>query len=131
MRQPPVERPRMQRRWLLIGGVVLVLFISISSIVRFYTDLLWFGELGFTSVFWKMLTTRLAVGAIGGVLAGVILLINLEVARRSAPRYRFVTAGSDIAEQYRSAFRPYARLANLVMAGLVAVFTGLSTSAMW
>ena len=124
-------RPRVPRRWVIIGAIVLILFISISSIVRFYTDLLWFGELGFTGVFWKILWTRVGIGVIGGFLAGVIVLANLEIARRTAPRYRFVTAGTDIAEQYRSAFRPYARLANIVLAAIVAFFTGLSTSAVW
>lgn len=127
----PQQRPRIQRRWIIIGGIVLILFISISSIVRFYTDLLWFTEVNFASVFWKILWTRVSIGVVGGVLAGVIILTNLEVARRVAPRYRFVTAGTDIAEQYRSAFRPYARLANFALAGVVALFTGLSTSAVW
>jgi uncharacterized membrane protein (UPF0182 family) len=115
----------------VIGGIVLFLFISLSSIVRFYTDMLWFGELGFLSVFWKILWTRIGVGLVGGIAAGLIVFINLEVARRAAPRYRFVTPDTDIAEQYRTAFRPYARLANIVLALVVAFFTGLSTSAVW
>ncbi len=127
----PAARPRVQRRWIVLAAIVLILFISISSIVRFYTDLLWFGELDLTGVFWKILWTRVGIGIVGGLLAGVIVLANLEVARRSAPRYRFVTTGTDITEQYRSAFRPYARLANIVLAAIVAFFTGLSTSAVW
>ncbi len=130
MRRPPGPR-RVNRRWFVIGGIVLVLFISASSIVRFYTDLLWFTELGFASIFWKILWTRVGVGLIGGIGAGVLVFINLEIARRVAPRYRFVTADNDIAEQYRSAFRPYARLANIVLSLIVALFTGLSTSAVW
>lgn len=125
------QRPRVQRRWFVIGGIVLVLFISISSIVRFYTDLLWFDELGFTNIFWKILWTRVGVGIVGGLLAGIVVLANLEVARRAAPRHRFVAPGGDITEQYRTAFRPYARLANIVMAAIVALFTGLSTSGTW
>lgn len=127
-RQP---RPRIQRRWIVIGGVVILLFISISSIVRFYTDVLWFGELGLTNVFWKILWTRFGVGVVGGVGAGIIVLANLEVARRAAPRHRFVATGGDITEQYRTAFRPYARLANLAIAAVIAFFTGLSTSGSW
>jgi uncharacterized membrane protein (UPF0182 family) len=130
MRQPPT-RPRVQRRWLIIGGVAVLLFISGSTVVRFYTDLLWFDELGFASVFWKIISTRAAVGTVGGLVAGIVVLVNLEIARRSAPRYRFVTAGTDVAEQYRSAFRPYARIASIGISALVAVFTGLSTSAVW
>jgi hypothetical protein len=120
-----------QRRWFVIGGIVLLLFISISSIVRFYTDVLWFGELGFTDVFWKILWTRFGVGLVGGVGAGIIVLANLEVARRVAPRFRFAAAAGDVTEQYRTAFRPYARLANLGIAAVVAFFTGLSTSGAW
>lgn len=127
----PPQRPRIRRRWFIVGGVILVAFISISSIVRFYTDLLWFHEIGLAKVFWKIIWTRVGIGVAGGVIAGIVILANLEVARRAAPRYRFVTAGSDLTEQYRSAFRPYARIANLAMAALVAFFTGLSTSAAW
>jgi uncharacterized membrane protein (UPF0182 family) len=129
MRRP--GRPRVQRRWIIIGGIVLVLFISISSLVRFYTDLLWFGELNFTSVFWRIFWARAGFGIVGGLLAGILVYVNLEVARRAAPRYRFVGPGDDVAEQYRSAFRPYARLANIVLAAVVAFFTGLSTSGSW
>ncbi len=129
MRSPP--RPRIQRRWFVIGGIVVVLFISISSIVRFYTDVLWFDELGFTNIFWKILWTRVGVGIVGGAIAGIVVLANLEVARRVAPQYRFVPAGGDVTEQYRAAFRPYARLANIVIAAVVGLFTGLSTSGTW
>ncbi len=129
MRTP--ARPRLQRRWFVVGAVVLVLLISISSVVRFYTDLLWFHELHLARVFWKIIWTRLGIGVVGGVAAGLVVYLNLEVARRAAPRYRFVTPGEDLTEQYRSAFRPYARIANLLMAAVVAFFTGLSTSAAW
>jgi hypothetical protein len=129
VRTPP--RPRIRRRWLVIGGIVLLAFISINSVVRFYTDLLWFTELHFASVFWKIMWTRIGVGTIGGLVAALVVLANLEVARRGAPRTRFVTPGGDIAEQYRSVFRPYARVANLALAAVVGFFTGLSTSAAW
>ncbi|MGH2760295.1 MAG: UPF0182 family protein, partial [Actinomycetota bacterium] len=126
------QRPRIQRRWFVIGGIILVLFISISSIVRFYTDVLWFDELGFTTVFWKILWTRIGVGVVGGAIAAIVVFANLEVARRAAPRHRFVAAGGgDITEQYRTAFRPYARLASIVVAAVVGLFTGLSTSGAW
>jgi uncharacterized membrane protein (UPF0182 family) len=127
----PAQRPRIRRRWIIIAAIVLIAFISISSVVRFYTDLLWFHEVGFAKVFWKIIWTRVGIGTVGGVLAGLVIFANLEVARRAAPRYRFVTAGSDLTEQYRSAFRPYARVANLAMSAVVAFFTGLSTSAAW
>lgn len=131
MRPAQQQRPRIRRRWIVIGAIVFLLFISVSSIVRFYTDLLWFDEVDLASVFWTIFYTRIGVGVVAGLFAGLIVLVNLEVARRVAPQYRFVSGGSDLAEQYRSVFRPYARWANLGAAAVVAFFTGLSASAAW
>jgi uncharacterized protein len=124
-------RPRIRRRWIVLAVLVVVLLVSIGSLVNFYTDLLWFDEVGFVSVFWTILATRIGVGVVAGVAAALVVLANLEVARRWAPTHRFVAPGADLAEQYRTAFRPYARLANLGAAAIVGLFTGLSSSAAW
>jgi len=74
-----------RRFWLTIGIIALLIMIFGSSIVRFYTDWLWFGEVGYRSVFWTRLTTRVELGLIAGVLFFVIVYSNLWVARRLAP----------------------------------------------
>jgi hypothetical protein len=128
VRQQPRRR---RRRWFIAAGVVFLLLISIGSVVRFYTDLLWFQEVRFGAVFWRMMWSRLAVGVVGGVVAGAVLYVNLEVARRAAPRYRFVTPAGDVAERYRSMFQPYAAWANLGLAAFVGFLTGASVSTQW
>ncbi len=74
-----------RRFWPIVGVIAFFLLIFGSSITRFYTDWLWFGEVGYTSVFWTTLKTKLALGLIGGVAFFVVLFTNLWLARRLAP----------------------------------------------
>lgn len=111
--------------------MVFLALVSLSSVVRFYTDLLWFHELKLNAVFWRIVSTRLALGLVGGVVTAAIIYVNLEVARATAPKYRFVSPAGEVAERYRSMFQPYARWANIGIAALVGLLTGLSTSAAW
>ena len=64
-------------KWLLVVAAVVVLFVLLSLLRGFYTDWLWFGELGFRGVYIKVLVTRVVLflvwGGIFGVLAGVSL----------------------------------------------------------
>ena len=124
-------RPRIRRRWFILAGIVFVVLVSLGSLIRFYTDLLWFQELDLTSVFWTVLWTRVGVGVAIGLIAALLIWVNLEVARYGAPRHRFVGTGPDIAEQYRNLLRPYARLVNAGAAAVVGLLTGLSASSAW
>lgn len=66
--------------WLLVGALVLlqVLFI----VVRFYTDWLWFVELGYTSLFTRIWSVRLGLFAFFSLLFFVVLYLNLALAHR-------------------------------------------------
>ena len=67
-----VRLPSRQRRWpaYVIAAIVLLgLLFTIMS--QFYVDLLWFREVGYTTVFWTELRTKLLLGvAFGAVFFG-------------------------------------------------------------
>ncbi len=62
---------------LLVG---LLLFMGAPSLVRFYTDWLWFGEVGFQHVFLAMLQSQGTLFTITFVLATAWLVMNLNIA---------------------------------------------------
>ena len=76
----------------VIAIVIFAILIFGGALVRFYTDWLWFGEVGYRSVFWKVFTSQLQLGLVTGILFFVIVYSNLLLARRFAPpipsRYR-------------------------------------------
>ncbi len=53
---------------------LVVLLLSSNLLAYFYTDLLWFQEVGLTSVLWKSLGTQVLVGVIVGAVNLWLLL---------------------------------------------------------
>jgi len=57
-----MEEVILRLRWRLILIIVFVLlFILAPTLARWYTDWLWFGELGYRRVFWIPLLSRIGV----------------------------------------------------------------------
>ncbi|HEY1407454.1 MAG TPA: UPF0182 family protein, partial [Promineifilum sp.] len=79
-------RPYGSGRLLIFAGLILLLFFSLGSIATFYTDFLWFQNLGFRDMFAKRLAVRAVVFVVALVIALGVLLGNWLFARRRALR---------------------------------------------
>src|SRR6266540_6683242 len=80
--RPPIGLPKLSRRsWILliIAATVILLLLVGARLLDTYVDWLWFGEVGFRSVFSTVLLTRI------GLFFGVGLLVGgtLEIGRAS------------------------------------------------
>src|SRR5918994_962118 len=65
---------------LLTFAVLALLFFAGPSLVRFYTDWLWFGEVGYQQVFLTMLRAQGTLFTITFAIAAVWLTANLRFA---------------------------------------------------
>ena len=76
-------------KWIvgIIIIVLVVLILSASWLSTFYTDYLWYKEVGKTSIFWKVIWTKIWLFFAFGLLFFAILYGNLWMARRFTPRY--------------------------------------------
>ncbi|MFA6001158.1 MAG: UPF0182 family protein [Thermoleophilia bacterium] len=83
---------------LSIAAVIILIFIFLAQGIYLYTEWLWFGEVGFTSVFLKTLTTKIWMGLAAGGVFFAIVYGNMLLARRMAPRYQF-GPGTEIIER--------------------------------
>ncbi len=69
-----------------LGLLIILLLIGGRMVVGFYTDLLWFNQLRFGSVFWTRWFTEVGVRTAAAVLAAAVVFGNLwVVARRLGP----------------------------------------------
>ncbi|MEA2447183.1 MAG: uncharacterized protein QOK47_820 [Actinomycetota bacterium] len=123
---PPARRPP-RRRFIIIGLIIAVL-LSANFIAYFYTDLLWFKEVGFQSVLYKSLGTQFAVGAAVGVVVAVFIWLNLWFASRVAPAYELRREPID---QYRHLMTPYLGWIRLAAAVVFGFFAGAIASSQW
>jgi uncharacterized membrane protein (UPF0182 family) len=73
---------RTQRILILLVGVLVLLFLLFMLLSGFYTDLLWFENLEFSSVFWTALWAKIGVFLVFGLLFFLFFLGNLLIARR-------------------------------------------------
>jgi uncharacterized membrane protein (UPF0182 family) len=106
---------------LLLGGVIISL----------YTDLLWFGSVGYREVFTTVLTTRLLLFIGFGLLMALIVGVNVVLAYRLRPPFRPMSLEQQNLERYRVAVEPFLTPVLLLGAGVFGLFAGLSAAARW
>ena len=69
-----------------LGLALLVALIIGRLLVGVYTELLWYNQVGYASVFWTRWVTAVSVRAVMAVLAAAVVFGNLwVVARRLGP----------------------------------------------
>ncbi len=110
----------------LVGAAVLL-----SALSGLYIDVLWFREVGFSSVFWGRVWAQLALASTFGVAFFVLLYVNLLIVRAIRPPYQVMGVGQDYAERYRVAFEPHARWATPAVAVVFAVFAAVGVAGQW
>lgn len=131
-RQPPPPR-RSQRRVGLaaIVGVVFFLLTSVRGIAGFFTDMLWFDELGFASVWRGVLGVKIVLSLVFTLGFFLLLWINLVIADRIAPTFRPMGPEDEIVVRYQEVVGPHAGKARAAIAALLALMAGSGMSGQW
>jgi uncharacterized membrane protein (UPF0182 family) len=123
---------RGRRRWVLLGvGILVVLLVILAGLSGFYVNILWFREVHQSGVFWTTFWSKVLLGFVFGAIFFVLLLANLLIVRRLAPRFRVFSPEQEVIERYRAAFEPYARYLVPAFAALIAIFVGVAASGQW
>ncbi len=130
--RPPIGMPKLSRRakiLLSIAGVLILVLLVGARLLDTYVDWLWFGEVGFQSVFTTQLVTRLILFFSIALLVGGLLALSLTVAYRSRPVFVPVSGADDPLARYRSTIVQRVRLFGIgipLVVGLIAGATGQS-----
>ncbi len=90
----------LKRPWVLFALILVFFLLVWPAVVGFYTELLWFREVGYVEVFRTAIWSKLALGVGGFVVATLFIWLNLKLALRfsSAGRsrvVRFITVNSE------------------------------------
>ena len=76
---------RRSRTMIVASAVIVGLLIIGPRFIDTYVNWLWFGELGYRSVFTTVLFTRLIVFLVAGLLVGAIVFAGMALAYRTRP----------------------------------------------
>ncbi|MGO8758293.1 MAG: UPF0182 family protein [Terracidiphilus sp.] len=130
---PTSAKPH-RRRWgvYVLIAVVLAIFIGARTAISYWVDLLWFGSLGYTSVFWKSFSLEWGTFAAFAAMTFAILLAAFFTLRHShaadLPQTHTIYFGG------RPVELPVARflgIAAVVAAVAIAIVTGFAMQAQW
>lgn len=128
-------QPPKRRWWLAISGVVVALIVLFArSTAVFYTDLLWYKEVGYTDVFWRRISSQFSLALIFGVFVFIVIYVNLMIVARSRKAYAPASARragpeEEVLFRYREYAAPYYRWASAAVAGFFALTLGASARA--
>src|SRR6478609_9358333 len=133
--QPPAAaaaRPAARRRILVPTLIVLGVFvIGFLLFTGFYTDLLWYRSIGFSSVFSKVILTRIGLFVGFGALMALIVGANIVIAYRLRPPFRPQHPEQESLERYRSALDPFKKVVLIAVAAGIGVLSGASAASEW
>ncbi|MEY4296605.1 MAG: hypothetical protein RL016_451, partial [Actinomycetota bacterium] len=108
----PARRLGPVRLSVLILAAIAILVVSGSG---FYTDVLWFNQLGYGDVFTTGIWARAAVFAAAAITFGGLTWASLYVAYRSRPIYSRVGEVSEFFAPYRELVDALRRIALVVV----------------
>jgi len=119
-----MKKPSPLALTLIILAVIAGALVALSG---FYVDWLWFQSVGFTSVWSKVLTTKVSLFIGAGLLTSLIISLNIYLAFRRRPFYVPTSIEADNLERYRATIDP---IRKLVFAGiaLVLIYFGGSSA---
>ena len=75
------------KKFIIIAAVLAVLAGIIAAWVNIYPDVLWFGMVEHLSIYIKILTTKIFVGVIVGLVYLIVLLTNLFIVYKFTPAH--------------------------------------------
>ena len=131
--RPAARMPKLTRRsrtLIAIALTVIGLLLVGPRFIDAYVDWLWFGELGYRSVFTTVLVTRLIVFVVIGLLVGGIVFASLAMAYRTRPVF-VPSNGSDPVARYRTVVMSRLRVIAIGVPVAIGLLAGVVAQTYW
>ena len=132
-REEPVTRGSSRRsRALVITAVVLVVaFFALTAFANFYTNVLWYRDIGYGTVYSRLLWTKIALFLIFGLLMAAVVVVNMVVAFRLRPLFHPQSPEQTGLDRYRQAVTPIRTWLVTGLGVLLGLFAGTSAAGEW
>ncbi len=131
--RPAARMPKLTRRsrtLITIALAVILLLLVGPRLIDGYVDWLWFGELGYRSVFTTVLLTRLVLFLVVGLLVGGIVFAGLALAYRTRPVF-VPSNGNDPVARYRTVVMSRLRVIAAGIPVAIGLLAGIIAQSYW
>lgn len=123
---------RRRRNPLVITALVLLVIVfAVVLMAQFWTEVMWFDQLGFATVLWTEWGTRAALFVAGFLVMAAAIFTSVTIAYRSRPIYAPSNREQVSLDQYREAIEPLRKVVVIVGPAVVGLFAGVAASQQW
>ncbi|MDC5698799.1 UPF0182 family protein [Intrasporangium calvum] len=122
---PPNRSPLITA--LVVAGALLLV---VATLATFWTEVLWYQSVDFSSVFATQLVTKLVLGLVGGLFTAAVVWSSIHVAFRNRPIYA-PSPETQAMEHYRQLVEPMRKTATVAAPLAIGLFAGLSAATQW
>ncbi|MDZ4268992.1 MAG: UPF0182 family protein, partial [Mycobacterium sp.] len=132
--RPAARMPKLTRRSRILIGVSLAAVLLLLIGPRFidtYVSWLWFGELGYRSVFTTQIVTRLIIFFVVAILIGAVVFAAMALAYRTRPVFVPTAGPNDPIAGYRTAVMSRLRLVGIGVPAFIGVLSGFVAQSYW
>ncbi|MFM6841432.1 MAG: UPF0182 family protein [Candidatus Planktophila sp.] len=112
-------------------GILVALGAIFISLSGFYIDWLWFKSVDFTSVWSKVLTTKVELFLIAGLISSIVISLNIYLAYKRRPFYVPTSIELNGVERIRAQIEPIIRWVFLGLFVAITYFAGTSATLYW
>jgi uncharacterized membrane protein (UPF0182 family) len=120
-------------RWVIgiFVAVLVVLLVFSHNIASFYTNILWYGSVGFTSVWVKTFTIQLGLACTFTAVLFALIWSNLSLAERLAPLSATLSPGDSLVSRWQELTFGRTRWIRLLVTAFFALIGGISAHSQW
>ena len=132
--RPAAKMPSLTRRsriWIAVAVAAVLLLLIGPRFVDTYVDWLWFGEVGYRSVWTTQVMTRLVLFLVVAALIGGVVFAALALAYRTRPVFVPTAGPNDPVARYRTAVMSRLRLVGIGVPVFVGLMAGFVAQSYW
>ena len=115
----------------ITAGILVALGAIFVSLSGFYIDWLWFKSVDFTNVWSKVLTTKIELFLIAGLITSIVISLNVFIAYKRRPFYVPTSIEINGVERIRAQIDPIIRWVFLALFVALTYFAGTSGTLYW
>lgn len=132
--RPAARMPKLTRRSRILIAVALAVVLLLlvgPRVIDTYVDWLWFGELGYRSVFTTRLMTEIVLGLAAAVVFGALVFGGMTLAYRTRPVFVPSAGPNDPVARYRTTVMSRLRLFGIGIPVFVGLCAGVVAWQSW
>ena len=112
-------------------SIVVLIGVVLFASAGFYTDVLWYNQLGYSEVLFNRIFAQATLFAITAITGGGLLGLSIWIAWRTRPVYVKFAADNEVLGQVREAFNQLRKGLLIAIPVGFGVLSGLAGASYW